>query len=324
MSSSAKNGSLPSLLYVSPAPHMRKLDTVRSIMLDVIIALLPALAFGIYQFGLRALWIVLISVATAVASEGIYEVIAKKTLRISDLSSAVTGLFVGLMLPSGVDLWVPLVGSAFAVIVAKQFFGGIGKNVVNPAICARVFLMLCWPAQMTAYADKSGELVSKATALVQLKAGNTPSFTLFNLVIGNSAGAIGEVSAIALGAGFIYLFCRKVVTWHIPVSFLGTVALISILSPITGETSAVFYQLLSGGLLLSALFCANDYATCPVTAGGKLIFGAGCGLVTVMIRYFGAYPDGCAFAILLMNLLVPLFEAWTKPKKFGGRNEKVQ
>lgn len=316
--------SLPELLYVSPAPHIRKLDTVRSIMLDVIIALMPAFLFAVVYFGVRALLIVLISVASSVVSETVYQAIAKKPIRFTDLSAVVTGLMLGLMMPVTVPFWIPVVGAVFAIIVAKQFFGGIGKNIVNPAISARVFLMLCWPSHMICYVEKAEGLVSSATPLVELKAGQTPSVMLFNLVLGNTAGAIGEVSAIAICAGFVYLFFRKVVTWHIPVTFVGTVLLISALAPITGETSATYFQFVSGSLLFAALFSANDYATTPVTSGGKIIFGIGCGLVTVLIRYFGAYPEGTAFAILLMNLLVPLFEAWTRPKKFGGKNENKQ
>lgn len=314
----------PDLLYVSPAPHIRRLDTVRSMMLDVIIALLPALVWGVVIFGIRALVVVLTAVVSSVAFEAIYQLISKKAVRITDLSAVVTGLILGLMMPYGVSFWVPVVGSAFAIIVVKQFFGGLGKNIVNPAIAARVFLMLCWPSQMVKYVDGAGELVSSATPLVSLKAGATPAESIFKIIVGNTNGAIGEVSAIALCAGFIYLFFRRVVSWQIPVTFIGTVALISILAPITGETSATAFQLVSGSLFFAAFFSACDPVTIPVTRGGKLIYGAGCGLVTVFIRYFGAYPDGTAFAILLMNLLVPLFEAWTRPHKFGGSNEKKQ
>lgn len=315
---------LPELLYVSPSPHIRKLDTVRSIMFDVILALMPALCWGVYYFGLRALWIVLISVASAVICEAAYCALAHRTVRITDLSAVVTGLMLGLMMPSGVALWVPAVGSAFAIIVVKQFFGGLGSNIVNPAIAARVFLMLCWPEQMVKYVNKAGDLVSSATALVQMKEGNTPSISLFNLVIGNTPGAIGEVSAIALGAGFVYLLFRRIVSWRIPVAFMSVIILVSIFAPATGETTAFYYQILSGGFLFAALFSANDPTTTPVTRWGQFIFGLGCGGVTVLIRYFGAYPDGTAYAILIMNLLVPIFEMWTKPCKFGGKNEKAQ
>ncbi len=319
-----ERAALPELLSVSPSPHMRKLDTVTGIMLDVIIALLPALIFGVYYFGIRALYIVLISVLSAVATETVYQLCWRKKVRILDLSAVVTGLILGLSLPAGVSFWIPVVGSAFAIIVVKQFFGGLGRNVVNPAIAARVFLMLCWPDQMIRYTNKAGDLVSSATSLVEMKAGNAPTISLFNLVLGNCPGAIGEVSAIALGAGFIYLFFRKIVSWRVSLMFIGTVAVVSIIAPITGEAAAMFDQIASGSLLFAALFCANDSTTIPVTRNGKLIFGLGCGLITVLIRYFGAYPDGTAFAILIMNLLTPLIESWTRPHKFGGKNEKIQ
>ncbi len=317
-----RDHSLPELLSVSPSPHIRKLDTVRSIMLDVIIALMPALIWGYFRFGARVLWIVGLSVATAVVCEAAYQIFAKKTLRITDLSCVVTGLMLGLMLPVKVSLWVPCIGSAFAILVVKQFFGGIGKNIVNPAIAARVFLMLCWPQELIKLTNGKTDVISCATPLVSLKNGQTPDSRYFDLVIGNCAGAIGEVSAIAIAIGFLYLLFRGVISLHIPVAFVGTIALVSVLSPITGQTNATVFQLLSGSLLFAAAFSVNDPTTTPVTNTGKIIFGIGCGLVTVFIRYFGAYPDGTAFAILLMNLLVPLFESWTMPKRFGGKYEK--
>lgn len=320
----SRSASLPELLSVSPAPHMRRLDTVTGIMLDVILALMPALAFGIYFFGIRALYIVLISVLSAVICEAAYQLLWGKKVRILDLSAVVTGLILGLSLPAGVSFWVPMVGSAFAIIVAKQFFGGLGKNIVNPAVAARVFLMLSFPDQMVKYVYRGEMLISSATPLVNMKTGEASGVNFFRLVLGDYPGAIGEVSAIAIGAGFIYLFFRKIVSWRIPVTFVGTVAVISIIAPITGDANAVLHQVASGSLLYAAVFCANDSTTVPVTRNGKLIFGVGCGLITVLIRYFGAYPEGTTFAILIMNLLTPLIESWTKPHKFGGKNEKIK
>lgn len=301
---------------------MRCLDTTRSVMLDVIIALLPATVWGIYTFGIRAGITVAVSVVTAVIAELLYEIIMKKSVTVADLSAAVTGLILGLSMPPAVPVWVPAVGSVFAVVIVKQLFGGIGKNIVNPALTARLFLMLCWPSQMNMYVDVKTDLVSAATPLTVLKTGVSPSETVFNCVIGNIGGAIGEVSAIALFAGFIYLLVRRVVTWQIPVGFVGTVALWTVLFPNTGDNvNCMLYNIFCGGLLLCALFCANDYATSPVTGGGRLIFGVGCGLVTAFIRYFGAYPDGCAFAVVIMNLLVPFFEKWTAPVAFGRKHK---
>lgn len=320
--------SIPDILYVSPSPHMRKLDTVRSIMLDVIIALIPAIIWAVFAFGNSAMNILIVSVITAIVSEAVCCLVAKKKLAtVTDLSAVVTGIIVGLMLPAGVALWIPAAGSAFAIIVAKQFFGGLGMNIVNPAIASRVFLMICWPDQLVKYSNDAGKLISGATPLAIMKEGKTPGaddFHLFHLVLGDRLGAIGEVSAFALAAALIYLLVRKVITWHIPVTFIGTVVLISVVAPQTNETSAVFYSLLSGSLLFSAVFCANDTTTTPITGNGKIIFGLGCGLITVFIRYFGAYPEGTAYAILVMNLLVPLIDVWTKPTVFGGKNEKKQ
>lgn len=313
----------PEKLSVSPSPHVRTLDTVRSVMLDVIIGLLPAAAWGIYIFGIRALWILLISVGTAVLSEVVFQLIMKRRVTAGDLTAAVTGLILGLSMPSGVSLWVPALGSVFAVIVVKQLFGGTGNNIVNPAICSRVFLMLCFPAELTKCVSLKTDMLTSATPLVSLKAGVVPQSSLFDSIMGNVEGAIGEVSVIALGAGFVYLLCRRVVKWEIPVTFVGVVALYSLMFPVTGDNPAsLMYEITSGGLLFCAFFAANDWTTTPVTSKGRLLFGVGCGIVTVIIRYYGSYPDGCAFAILIMNLLVPFFESWTSPKPFGKRKEK--
>lgn len=314
---------LPPLLSVSPAPHIRTLDTTRSIMIDVIIALLPAALWGVYTFGLRALYIILISVAASVGAEAVFQALCHKTVTVADMSAALTGLILGLSMPSGVSLWVPAVGAVFAVIIAKQLFGGIGKNIVNPAIAARVFLMLCWPDQMVRYVDVRTDLVSAATPLTFLKSGIAPSESIFRCVLGNMSGCIGEVSAIALFAGFIYLLARRVVSWQLPVGFIGTVAAVTFVFPSAGDNlNSMMYQLFCGSLMFTALISANDFSTIPVTKWGRLIFGIGCGAVTLLIRYFGAYPDGTAFAVLLMNLLVPIFEKWTSPRVFGKKAAK--
>ncbi len=314
---------LPEKLSVSPSPHVRTLDTVRSVMLDVIIALLPAAVWGIYRFGARALLILLISVGCAVAAEAVFQIIVKKPMTAGDLTAAVSGLILGLSMPSGVSLWVPALGSVFAVIVVKQLFGGTGHNIVNPAICARVFLMLCFPTEMTKYVDVKTDLITSATPLVSLKAGIVPQTSLFNAVLGNMTGAIGEVSAIALGAGFVYLLVRGVVKWEIPVAFVGVVFIYTLAFPITGDNpTSMAYEMVSGSLLFCALIAANDWTTTPVTSGGRLLFGIGCGVITVVIRYYGSYPDGSSFAIIIMNLMTPLFESFTAPRRFGAKNGK--
>lgn len=312
--------SFPEKLSVSPSPHIKTLDTVRSVMLDVLIALLPAAAWGVYHFGVHALLILLVSCATAVVSEVLYQVLMKQPVTAGDLSALVTGLILGLTMPSETSLWVPCVGSFFAVIVVKQLFGGIGHNIVNPALTARVFLMLCFPGEMTKFAQAGSDVISSATPLVSLKSGVVPGVSLFNCVLGNVAGCIGEVSVIAVFAGFIYLLCRKVVRWEIPVGFVGSVALYFLLFPITGDNPAsLAYELCSGGILFCALIAANDWTTTPITSMGRLIFGIGCGIITVVIRCFGSYPEGCAFAVVIMNLLVPFLEGWTMPVPFGKK-----
>ena len=314
---------LPEKLSVSPSPHVRTLDTVRSVMLDVIIALIPAAVWGVYRFGARALLILLISIGCAVAAEAVFQIIVKKPMTAGDLTAVVTGLILGLSMPSGVSLWVPALGSVFAIVVVKQLFGGTGHNIVNPAICARVFLMLCFPTEMTKYVDVKTDLITSATPLVSLKAGIVPQTSLFNAVLGNMTGAIGEVSAIALGAGFVYLLVRGVVKWEIPVAFIGVVFIYSLAFPITGDNpTSLAFEMVSGSLLFCALIAANDWTTTPVTSGGRLLFGIGCGIITVIIRYYGSYPDGSSFAIIIMNLMTPLFESITAPRRFGAKNGK--
>ena len=314
---------MPETLSVSPLPHVKTLDSVRSVMIDVIIALMPATVWGVYRFGVKALLIVLMSVASAVLSEAVCRFIMKKPQTAGDLSAVVTGLILGLSMPSGVGLWIPVIGSVFAIVAVKELFGGLGKNIVNPAICARVFLMLTFPGEMTKYVNIKTDLVSSATSLVSLKAGVVPETNLFNSILGNISGAVGEVSVIALAAGFVYLFCRKVVRWEIPVTFVGVVGLFVLLFPITGDNpTSLAHELCSGSLIFAACFAANDWTTTPVTRAGRLMFGAGCGIITVLIRYYGAYPDGTAFAILLMNLAVPLLDKAGNPVPFGKRKVK--
>ena len=321
--SDGRHHELPPLLSVSPSPHIRTLDTTRSIMIDVIIALLPAALWGVYTFGLHALYVILISVAASVGAEAVFEALCHKTVTVADMSAVLTGLILGLSMPSDVSLWVPAVGAFFAIVVAKQVFGGIGKNIVNPAIAARVFLMLCWPDQMVKFTDIKTDLVSAATPLTFLKEGISPAESVFRCVLGNISGCIGEVSAIALFAGFIYLLARRIVSWQLPVGFVGTVALVTFVFPVAGDNlNSMMYQLFSGSLMFVALIAANDFSTVPVTKWGRFIFGIGCGAVTLFIRYFGVYPDGTAFAVLLMNLLVPFFEKWTAPKVFGKKTAK--
>ena len=320
---------LPPLLTVSPSPHIRTEDTTRSIMIDVCIALMPALIWAIFVFGFRALTLTLISVVFAVLSEFAYQKLTRRQVTISDFSAVVTGILLAFNLPVALPLWMPAIGAIFAIIVVKQLFGGIGKNFVNPALAARVFL-LAWPAHMSAFTSPGEKLspiaisvsydaVASATPLASLKNGTIPKTSLFDMIIGYEGGCIGEVSALLLTAGFIYLLYRRIVTWHIPVAYIGTVLALTILFSKNSLTyDFALGEIFSGGLFLGAIFMATDYTTSPVTVTGRLIYGVGCGLLTVFIRYFGGYPEGVSFSILIMNLLVWYLDRYTKPLKFGG------
>lgn len=322
---------MPELLTVSPSPHIRRGETTRTIMIDVVIALLPALFWGIYVFGFRVLSIVLIAVASCVISEILFEVIAKRPITVLDFSAVVSGILLGFNLPASVPLWIPIVGGAFAMIVVKGLFGGIGKNIVNPVLAARIFLF-SWTDLITVFPEPfkalpifkfsldSADIVASATPLASMKNGIMPSETMTDMVLGIKGGCIGEISGLMLLVGGIYLIVRRVISWHIPVAYLGTVAALTYFFPMAGEYAHEFlvYQMFSGGLILGAIFMATDYVTSPMTSAGKLIFGVGCGAITVFIRYFGGYAEGVSFAILIMNLLVPYIDKATIPKRFGG------
>ncbi len=323
------------LLTVSPSPHIKNHDTTRSVMIDVIIALIPALVWGVYVFGARVLTLTVLSLASCIGFEALTQKILRRPITVLDFSAAVTGLLLALNLPAAVPLWIPVVGGFFAIVIVKQLFGGIGKNVINPALAARVFLF-AWPNEMntftspgtklSAFAVKlsDADVVATATPLSSLKTGALPPDSPFAMLIGNMGGSIGEVSALLLLAGGVYLLIRRVITWHIPVSFIATVAAISYLLPRNGADGAQFmvYELLSGGLIIGAVFMATDYSTSPVTPVGRIIYGVGCGLITVFIRYFGGYVEGVSFAILIMNLLVWYIDKFTRPARFGRSGEK--
>ena len=319
-------------LRMSASPHVHTPVTTRFLMLDVIIALLPALVWSIFTFGLGALWVTLVTVASCVIFEMLYCMLMKKPIPCGDLSAVVTGILLAFTLPANIPLWMPVVGAFFAIVIVKQLYGGIGKNVVNPALAARVFMFLSFSNNMT-FGEDSGNLivdaVSGATPLVSLQKGIMPmpdgagSFgeALVKCFAGEIDGCIGEVSAALLLLGGIYLLCRRVITWHIPVAFIGTVALVTFLFPAGGIPGWQFmlYELTTGGLMLGAIFMATDYVTSPTTPLGRIIYGVGCGLITVFIRYFG-YPEGVSFAILVMNLFALVLDRWTMPVKFGGKN----
>jgi electron transport complex protein RnfD len=285
-------------------------------MRDVIIALLPAAVMGTVIFGLRSLLVIAVCVMSCVAFEGIFNIIVKKDQTIGDFSAAVTGLLLALNLPAGIPIWQCVVGSVFAIIVVKCLFGGIGCNLVNPAITARVFMIVAFSSMVSQSYPTIVDTVSGATPLSSIAAGNTPKLT--DLLLGLNGGAIGETCAIALLLGLVYLLVRRVISWHIPVSFVGTVFVLSLFMEGFDFVRALAL-ILSGALFIGAFFMATDYVTSPTTPAGKVIFGVGAGLLTFLIRYFGVYPEGVSFAILFMNILTPYIDSWTARKVFGGK-----
>lgn len=327
--------SFPKLLTVSPSPHLRSGETTRSVMIEVMIALTPALIWGIYIFGLRALLLTVVSVASCVLFEALTQKILKRRITVSDMSAALTGMLIAMNVPVGVPIFIPVVASFFAIVVVKQLFGGIGKNIVNPAMAARVFVMISWAGFMTKNTSPGSrfplfgtveggiDAVTAATPLASLKQGTIPRTGLIDLVTGNIGGCIGEVSSALLILGGIYLLVRKVISWRIPVAFIGTVAVLTFIFPQGGERlEFMLYEILSGGLMLGAIFMATDYATSPISPAGRIVFGVGCGVITVLIRYFGGYPEGVSFGILIMNLLVWYIDNAFMPRRFGSELAK--
>lgn len=303
------------LLHISSNPHVHCGKTTAGIMRDVLIALLPATIAGVVIFGLQSLLVIAICVGACIGFEALFNLIAKKEQTIGDCSAAVTGLLLALNLPANVPVWQCVIGSAFAILVVKCLFGGLGYNVVNPAITARVFMLVSFASVSKAAFPVNVDTVAGATPLAQIAAGETVE--LNTLLFGTHGGAIGETCAIALLIGFVYLLVRKVISWHIPVAFIGSVFAFSFL--MESDVMKALSLTLSGGLLIGAIFMATDYVTSPSTALGKIIFGLGCGLITFLIRYFGSYPEGVSFAILLMNILNPYIEKLTAHKVFGGK-----
>ena len=306
-------------LHIDVSPHIGTKRTTTHIMLDVLIALLPALVAGCVIFGMRALLVCAVTVSFALLSEFLFCLITKRPHTVGDLSAAVTGLLLGLNIPATAPLWQAAVGSVFAIIVVKCLFGGIGQNFANPAVTARVFLLISFTATLGGGAvpklSSAPDLVSGATPLeVMSKGGELPSLT--DMLLGLRGGAIGETCALALVIGFIYLVVRKVIYFETPLIYVATVFVLSLIAD--NSFSIAAYQVLSGGLILGAVFMITDYSTTPVTRSGKMIFAFGCGLITFLIRYFGSYPEGVSFAILIMNILSPYIEKWTRKRPFGG------
>ena len=302
-------------LTLSVSPHIHSGRSTRRIMLDVLVALLPVTVAGTVIFGLRSLLVVAVTVAACVGFEALFNLLAKKPIPVDDLSAAVTGLLLALNLPANIPLWQCVVGALFAMVVVKGLFGGLGANPVNPAITARVFMLVAF-ASMTKAAFPV-DAVSSATPLASEEA-----TSLMDLFLGNHGGAIGETCAAALLLGGLYLIVRRVITWHTPVAFIGTVFLASFFMEGMDATAALA-AILSGGLLIGAIFMATDYVTSPVTPMGRLFFGIGAGLITFLIRYFGVYPEGVSFAILFMNIITPYIILWTRRRIFGMGGSKA-
>jgi electron transport complex protein RnfD len=310
-------------LIVSSAPHIRAKKDTPSIMLDVIIALLPALVAGVVIFGIRALLVVMTCVIASVVSEFLFNIITKKEQTIFDFSAIVTGLILGLNLRADAPVWQCIVGAVFAIIVVKCFFGGLGQNFANPAVTARVFLLICFSNTLAGGAlpliSSNPDLVAGATPLNVIAAGGElPS--IMDMLLGLRGGALGETCIIALLLGFAYLVARKVIHFETPLIMIATVFVLSLI--VGGDAKLALYQVLSGGLVFGAVFMITDYSTTPITRTGKMIFALGCAFITFLIRQYGGYPEGVSFAILFMNILSPYIEGWTKPKALGKRGNK--
>ena len=305
---------------VSGTPHVRSKESIQSIMRDVIIALVPATAAGIYYFGMSALILVIAAIVSAVAFEAICQKIMKKPVTVSDLSAVVTGLLLAMNLPAAAPVWVAIVGSAFAIIFGKQLFGGLGQNFINPALAGRAFLLASYPTEMTTWSVPNGlevaDAATYATPLAQLKAGYLDA-SLGELMLGQCGGTIGETCAIALIIGGVYLLYKHVISWKIPVIYIATVA---ILFAVIGRQGVrmPLQEIMAGGVMLGGIFMATDYASSPVTPKGQIIFAVGAGLITYLIRTFGGYPEGVSYSILIMNCAVPLIERFTEPTIFGA------
>ena len=319
-------------LIATSSPHIRGSETTRSIMLDVIIAMIPALIFGCFNFGMRALLLTGVSVIGCVFFEWLYRKLMKKPQSVGDLSAVVTGMLLALTCPVTVEYWQILIGDFFAIIFVKQLFGGIGKNFINPALGGRAALVASYAGSMTKWIDPAAnkaavlgsnvEDITAATPMAYLKGGDIEglkaAYSVTDVFMGTIGGSMGEVSAIALLLGGAYLIWRKVINWQTPVAYIGTVAVLSFLFPKAGSgIEWMLYSVFGGGLMLGAIFMATDYATSPVTKKGQVIYGIGCGLLTVFIRYFGALNEGVCYSIMVMNCCTALIDKYTKPTRFG-------
>ena len=320
-------------LLVSASPHIHSPETTTGVMGDVIISLLPALVMAVVWFGSRALVLTAVCIGTAVLAEWVSRRVMKRPNTLGDLSAVVTGLILALNLPATLPLWMAAIGSIVAIVVVKQMFGGVGQNFVNPAMTARIILMVSFPTAMARWTAPlasawSADAVTTATPMASLAASSGGNLSadlpsLWQMLVGYHGGSMGEVCALALLVGGVYLIIRRVISPIIPAAYIGTVAVWMLLAG-HGDLRFVAYELLGGGLLLGAFFMATDYATSPITAKGKWIFGIGCGIITSVIRLYGSLPEGVSFSIILMNILVPHIERLTLPRAFGAEKEKKE
>ena len=316
-------------LRASSNPHIRNGEDTRGLMLDVIIALMPALLFGVWHFGVRVAISAVVSVASAIFFEWLYRKLLHKPQMIGDLSAAVTGLLLSMVCPPELPVWMLVVGNFFAIFVVKQLYGGLGKNFLNPALAARAALVACYASAMTSWSKV--DAATGATPMALLKAGDmealTAAYPIKDMAIGFISGSAGEVSALMLLIGGVYLIVRKVISWHTPVAFIATVAVLCLISAPAGISAVdyMLYNVFGGGLMLGAIFMATDYATSPVTKPGQIIFGIGCGLLTCFIRRFGSYPEGVCYSILIMNCTTWLLDKYIRPTIYGApKKEKKE
>jgi len=323
------------LLTISPSPHIHSDQSVKKIMYTVILALMPALVWSIFMFGFDAVRVILVSVISCVATEYLIQrFVMKKEPQITDGSAVITGILLAFNVPSSLSWWIIILGALVAIGIGKMSFGGLGNNPFNPAILGRVFLLISFPAQMTTWPaslHSAVDATTTATPLAILKHGIKSGQSMVNiladlpskmdLLYGNMSGSLGEISAVMLLLGFLYLLTKKVITWHIPVFIIGTVFIFQGILFLANPNVFIdpIFSILTGGLLLGAIFMATDMVTSPMTVNGQLIYGIGIGVITVLIRNFGSYPEGVSFAILIMNGFTPLINAHTKPKRFGGK-----